>query len=112
MTTITTPVCSQCRHSDTKNKADLQVKGRVNSRPYKANLCVEHFDMLNDEEAVLTPIAVLSDNIKALEIWAEVLWQRYANHKDAWGVDNDQADRLHRVYIKTADRLQAVGLNY
>lgn len=37
-----TPFCSSCRRGENSEPAEFQVRGLLNNRPYRANLCSEH----------------------------------------------------------------------
>jgi len=41
-----TKLCSSCLNGENKYPADYLVTGRVDGRPYKANLCEDHLEML------------------------------------------------------------------
>jgi hypothetical protein len=40
------PHCSQCRHGEHNVPAQSYVEGRIDGRPYRANLCDDHVDVL------------------------------------------------------------------
>lgn len=39
-----TPICSSCRRSERNEAAEFAVRGRLNGKPYRANLCAEHLE--------------------------------------------------------------------
>lgn len=105
--------CSQCAHSDTKRAADFKVIGTMNRRPYRANLCLEHHDMMlldgaNFSIGSLQPEA----SVGAVSLFAEMLWKNYEGFKSMCGNDSEMTDRAHRQYIVVANRARDMGLNY
>lgn len=105
--------CSQCAHSDTKRAADFKVIGTMNRRPYRANLCLEHHDMMlldgaNFSIGSLQPEA----SAEAVALFAEMLWKNYEEMKRMSGVDSQMTERAHRQYIVIANRARDMGLNF
>ena len=43
------PCCSQCRRGEYTVPAQSYVEGRIDGRPYRANLCDDHVDVLMGE---------------------------------------------------------------
>jgi hypothetical protein len=105
-------LCGSCRRGDHKVEADFKVRGKMNGMPYRANLCIAHLDMIRDDGADVELVGLLGSNAQALELWAEAVWAQYERVKREWGFGSPRADRFHQQYIRIADRLQAMGLNY
>lgn len=105
--------CSQCAHSDTKRAADFKVIGTMSRRPYRANLCLEHHDMMLLDGARFSINALLPGaSASAVGLYAEKCWNVYESWKAQCGVDSPDAERAHRKYIVVANRARDMGLNY
>lgn len=108
-----TPLCSQCANAGVKQPADFKVVGTMNRRPYRANLCLEHNDMLLLDGASFRIHKVMeSANAGAVALYAEQLWKNYEGFKEMCGALSEVADRAHRKYIEVANRARDMGLNY
>jgi len=108
-----TPLCSQCARADVDQAADFKVVGKMNRRPYRANLCLEHHDMLLLDGANFSIRAILpSAGAGAVALYAEHLWKNYDACKSECGVHSPITDMAHRKYIAIANRARDLGLNY
>lgn len=106
-------VCSQCKASGDKRNADLLVAGKMNSRPYRANLCMEHHDMLVLDGAEFSPVMVYDAAPSAAwALLAENRWAHYERAKRHFGTFHKMAERAHAAYISAANRARAAGLDY
>jgi hypothetical protein len=111
--TALNPFCSQCRHGNRAVHAEVQVTGTMNNRAYRANLCMPHYDMVTDNGAKIIVVKAFSGaSTTAFELLAERLWEKYEHAKLFYGIDCHLTQRAHQSYIKIADRLSALGLNY
>ncbi|CAB4165183.1 hypothetical protein UFOVP820_20 [uncultured Caudovirales phage] len=105
--------CSQCAHSDTKCAADFKVIGTMNRRPYRANLCVEHHDMMLLDGATFSIHALLPGaSASAVGLYAEQLWHKYEGCKAYLGGYSPISEKAYRKYIAIADRARDMGLDY
>jgi hypothetical protein len=85
----------------------------MNRRPYRANLCLEHNDMLLLDGASFRIHKVMeSASAGAVELYAEQLWTNYEATKEMCGAASEVTDRAHRKYIEVANRARDMGLNY
>lgn len=41
--------CSHCRRAERRELADWSIRGRLNGRPYRANLCNDHLTVVADD---------------------------------------------------------------
>ena len=105
--------CSQCARADVKQAADFKVVGTMNRRPYRANLCLEHHDMLLLDGGSFSIHKVMpTASAGAVELYAKQLWTNYEATKEWCGAASEVADRAHRKYIEVANRARDMGLNY
>jgi len=105
--------CSQCARADVKQAADFKVVGTMNRRHYRANLCLEHHDMLLLDGANFSIRAILpSAGAGAVALYADHLWEKYDACKSECGGYSPITEMAHRRYIAIANRARDMGLNY
>ena len=123
-----TKLCSQCKRGDIANEAEVLVTGRVDGRPYRANICLAHFGMLNDDGEAIVAVRFFGASKDALRLEAERIWENYERAKIARGMrplstaplaeksfylsHDKRVRRLHDAYVKVADQLLALGEQY
>ena len=72
------PYCSSCRHGEINCPADVQVSGKTpEGRPYRANVCLGHLDVLETSGYDVRLTAYFSDDPEVLGYKADALWARY-----------------------------------
>ena len=76
------PHCSSCRHGEINCPADVQVSGKTpEGRPYRANVCLGHLDVLETSGYDVRLTAYFSDQPEVLAYKAAAVWERYVAAK-------------------------------
>jgi len=70
--------CSSCRHGEINCPADVKVSGKTpEGRPYRANVCLSHLDVLETTGYDVRVVDYFSDAPEVMAWKSDALWTRY-----------------------------------